>query len=234
MRSKLFVLSVGFAIGCGGGDSKPKLPDAKVFMDAAIDAAPVCTADAMLGNLNLMNTMPNDYFIIPMAGQANAGMKTLLIGGRLPSSTAAGADILAFEVVRPAAGYQTGTAYTFATALSNMYPAAAYVLGDLTQTDYAQLYWASSGSVTFTAVGEANGTTISGMVTAVNFREMNEMTSQEVPGGCTSSLGGLMFSVVHMDMPFNAEETEEGHGLTAGERAQVIKAIEKIKLAQQQ
>ena len=43
MRSKLFILSVGFAIGCGGGSDNPKLPDAKVFMDAAIDAAPVCS-----------------------------------------------------------------------------------------------------------------------------------------------------------------------------------------------
>jgi hypothetical protein len=202
------VLFVALAACGGGGNSKP---DAKIFLDAAIDAPPTCGVMANLGgpfSLGSMTDrvgdgtpagdMPVDWFSVPTTG-AFAGRTVFGFGGRLPGSNAAIADVLFVDVVKPTAGpFPLNTAQNFNADPNSVYVAASYLfadvdLADATGNTFAQILWANSGTVTLTSVGETTGGNNDGMITATNYREVDRMTGADAPGGCTTTLAGLNF-----------------------------------------
>jgi hypothetical protein len=136
-----------------------------------------------------------DYFDTVTNGP-DAGKVLFILGAGLPGSMTGAVDALFIEVIKPAAGFATGTAYNFNTdPNAATYVAASYILEDVNSQamSYTRIMYASSGSVTFSMIGENNGAAIRGTVPATNFREVNEMTGADVAGGCTVSLASLAF-----------------------------------------
>lgn len=227
MRYQLFGYSLVLAatVGCGGDDGPGVIvPDAKVFMDAAVDAAPLCTVtceanicDGQNGSPAPGGTMfpalilaaggtqqnptPIDaevIFVNDEMGSPLEGRTVLEFGGKLGEQNGLG-DYMIVRVVKPTAGnFPVGTAVPFNSdpnvAIPDTVLGQAFFLGDApAQGNPAQLYWASDGSITLNAVGEAVGDLINGEVTATNFREVDLSSGADVTGGCTSSVGGLQF-----------------------------------------
>ena len=192
MRYQMFGISCLLAVatvGCGDdGGMVMKMPDAKVFMDAAIDAPPACLVPATIPAGSLGNSMMprNGHFINKtMQGQVFFGL-----GLYLDQSMKTAITII---VPRPAAGFQTNTAYAFDPNPTSMTPTAlAYVEDGLDAQGNAQhTLWASNGSVTFTAIGQTAGATINGSSTTAMFREVDGMTGADIAGGCTTTDMGL-------------------------------------------
>jgi hypothetical protein len=209
-------------MGCGGGGSRP--PDAKIFFDdGLVDQVANCGVMASLGALDLVKAMPSDWIDTDRTG-ALAGRTVLTIGGRLPSSVAAATDVLVVDYVKPTVGgFQLNTAITFDPKTDAApYAAASYVFADLDETVtppyVANTYYASSGSITVTAVGETSGAAIKGSVSAVSYREIDEMGA-DVAGGCTTALTGMTFDVVHDGSSF-APPTGDSVGLQPLTRAE--------------
>lgn len=257
MRSQLFVLSVGFLIGCGGGSDKPKLPDAKVFMDAAIDAAPVCSVKCESNICDGMNGSPapgtsdfpalvlgseqmrvsGNWFYSPTMGGL-MGRTIFSVGGSV-NDVGGTRDIIIFDVVKPQPGnFPTNTAINFDPDPTAATPVAyalffgdAVVVNDQIQS-IAQLYYASNGSTTLTAIGETDGQQITGTITATNFREVDQMSGADVPGGCTASLGGLNYFLTQMAGAFQPTQPGEINGwkpLSADEWTAVRAKIDDLR-----
>lgn len=238
--SMLFVAPLA-ACGGGGesGDGMIRVDAATTQDGAPVDTPPqsVCLADADLGGLNL-GTMQmrssGDFFIQPMMGPL-AGRTIFLLAAGLPGGTATATDVLAVEVVKPAQGnFQTNTAIPFETnGASTTYAAASYLLADYNTTanppTWNQFYYASSGSVTLTAISEQNGGSITGTVDATTFVETDEMTGMAVAGGCQSSLQGLQFFLTQQAMAFDSP----AKNLTPRQAA-ALRAIESFRQVQQQ
>jgi hypothetical protein len=222
MRSRLLVVFVGLvsfvAVGCGD-DGGTKLVDAKVFLDAPppmIDAPAVCTTEANLMNLQL-GTMAapamGDWYQVYTMGPL-MGRTFFLIAAFLPGSAGGMGDAMVIELVKPAAGnFPVNQAQNFITDATAMtYTAASYLYGNVNANvmpfTYEQFLFASSGSITLTAVGEADGQLTTGSVSATTYIETNDMTGAPVPAGCMSALGGLTFTLRQMNMPF----TDNGGG----------------------
>ena len=152
---RLLALPVLFvAVGCGSdGTKKPMLLDAKVFLDAGIDAAPACSVMASLGSLTIGAAAPamGNYFSIPMSGP-DMGKKQFNLAGNLPSSTATEKDQLIFEYQKPAAGGFALTQKIFEPSANAPTTVDAFLLGDVTGTppnsNIAHFYWATTGALT--------------------------------------------------------------------------------------
>lgn len=222
MRSKLFVFGVTFAIGCGGGGGKKAIVVDAMIDSPTIDAPAACAVMASLGNLNLGNAMAmppmavtSDWIDTDRMGSLT-GRTVLSIGGRLPSSTASLLDVLIVDYVKPQAGnFLTNTPVNFDPDPAAAPPVAfSYVFGDFDTAAMTiqNFYYASTGSITLTAVGEADGSTISGSVAATNYREIDDM-NVDVPAGCTTSLGGLGFYLTQMTMAFDNKQNPGLEGL---------------------
>ena len=227
MRSKLFVLSVAFAAGCGGGGGKKaNLVDAMID-SPTIDTPPACAVMASLGNLNLGSAaapVAGEWFDTTRGGSL-MGRTVLSIGGRLPSSTATLLDVLIVDYVKPATGnFQTNTAINFDPNPKSAPPVAmSYVFGDFDMgaMTVQNFYYASNGSITLNAVGTTNGAPINGSptltppggVSATNYREIDDMNN-DVAGGCTTSLGGLGFFLTEMmGTAFQNQDPSQFEGL---------------------
>ncbi|MCW5804055.1 MAG: DUF4215 domain-containing protein [Deltaproteobacteria bacterium] len=146
-----------------------------------------------------------DWFDTPAQGP-NAGRKEFVIGARLPAdldNSNNTNDGMIVELFATAGVFVANQAKNFDTspgAASNMvaYDAAAFVLGDFDQAGTVlNLYWARNGSITLSAVGEANGAAITGTVTATDFADVDE-TGNVIPGGCTTKMGGLQLFLTQM------------------------------------
>ncbi|HEY5951626.1 MAG TPA: hypothetical protein VIV40_39300 [Kofleriaceae bacterium] len=234
-----FVLAAAAVVGCGGDDGgKVIVPDAKVYQDAPVDVPHVCALGTMntLGSLSLGTTAApasGDFFIVPTQG-ANMGKTVFLLGGKLNNDAAS--DILAFEVVKPTGGFQTNSAYPFNADPNAAYVAASYILGDYNSTamTLGTFYYASSGSATFTMIGEADGNAIVGSVAATMYREVDD-AGANVPGGCTASLGGLSFNLKQMAAPRVEQPmwTDPRVHISPAEWAAVTARIEAFKATQQ-
>lgn len=239
MRTQLFVAFAMSSLVACGGDDAPVTPDAKVFMDAPPDMTPACLAEIPAGTLSLGSMQmrrSGDYFVVPESGP-HMGKTVFFMGAGLPGSTAAVADILAFEYVEPdSGGFVTDAAISFETdgAMTN-YVAAAYILADVNRSamTIGQVYWASSGALTLTDIGESDGSMITGSVNTTNLREISQMTGADVPGGCTASLTGLSFALTQMaaTMPFAPEKTPSGDllELTEDEKLFLLGQIERLR-----
>lgn len=210
MRTQLFVLLAGSLLAaCGGGDGA-QMPDAKVYMDMAIDMPPACTVMgplSMLGFGSSAMRASGDWFQMPTQGPL-MGKTVFFIGAGLPGSTATSADVLAFQVVKGTSGFATGSAHNFST--DPKMPAAdyqAYVFGDYNSSSKtaAQVLWASSGSITITKIGESDASQIDGSVAATNYRQIDTSTGADTPGGCTLMLAGVSFALVQKNAPASPE-----------------------------
>jgi hypothetical protein len=234
MRTQLFVVLAGSLLAaCGGGDGSSQ-PDAKVYMDAAIDAPPVCAVVLPSGTVPIGTTAmraSGNWFQMPTSGPL-MGKTVFFIGVGLPGSTAASADVLAFQVIKPTGGFTTNTPINFeADPTMNTAPAAAYVMADYNSSTKtaAQLMWASSGSITLTAIGQANGNMISGSVAATNYREINQMTGADVAGGCTLHLDGVSFALTQMSSPAAPENpASEAYQPTPADMAAIASEIGRL------
>lgn len=208
MRTQLFVAFAMSSLVACGGDDAPVTPDAKVYMDAAPDTAPVCGITGPLGQLSfgtMQMRASGDWFQSPTSGPL-MGRTIFFIGAGLPGSTSASADVLSFQVIKPETGdFPTGSAINFepsptsTTVVANSYLLADYNSASKTS---AQVLWAGSGSITITAIGEGDGDMITGSVAATSYREINQMTGADVAGGCTLDLMGVNFALTQMAAPF--------------------------------
>jgi hypothetical protein len=213
MRTQLFSsILLAALVGCGGGGGSNK-PDAKIFLDAPIDAPPMCAVMASLGGLTLAGpgtpptALMSDWVDTDRMGSLT-GRTVISIGGRLPSSTAALIDVLIVDYVKPTTG-----GYVLNTPI-DMDPnpaAASYVFGDFDSSAMTiqNFYYASSGNITFMQAGDVNGAMIVGMQGATNYREIDEMNA-DVPGGCVTALTALNFNLVHQDAAFQAGQSAPG------------------------
>jgi len=209
---RLLALPVLFlAVGCGSdGTKKPQLLDAKVFLDAGVDAAPTCAVPNTFGALTLSNggaPVESDWFFVPTMG-ADAGKTVLSIGAGLPGSTATVRDIIVVNYVKPLTGFALNTAVPFDPSPTSATSVAyAYILGDYdTGTKMEAMdYFGSTGSITLTAVGESDGSAITGSFAASTYREIDE-NGADVANGCTSSLGKLDFLLKQKAMAFTGNE----------------------------
>lgn len=216
---RLLALPVLFvAVGCGSdGTKKPMLLDSKVFLDAGPDAAPMCGVKTMFGGLTLGTAaapagmaMPADWFDVPTTGPA-AGKTVLSIGAGLPDGTATARDIFILEYVKPVGGFALNTAVPFNPDPAAAYIAAAFLFSDVDSTGmtYNNFYYASTGSVTLTAVNEADAGITAGMMAATNMREVDEMTNADIPGGCATMFAGLSFNLKQTAMtPFTKTDAQ--------------------------
>ena len=246
MRNSMLGCSFFFAaamIGCGGDDDGgmiTPMPDAKVFMDAGVDSAPLCgtmSAAQPLGLGTMQMPRAGDYIEVPTTGP-QMGKTVFVLGAGLPGSTMTAIDALFIEVVKPGASWQpTNQAINFDTnAASTTYVAASYIIEDLNQgppVSYARVLWASSGSVTFTSINDTQGALINGQAAATNFREINEMTGADVAGGCTASHAGLGFFLQHMNAMARSEFPSFSDGaieLTPESLGAIQTLIEDIKV----
>ena len=199
---RLLALPVLFvAVGCGSdGTKKPMLLDAKVFLDAGIDAAPACSVMASLGSLTIGAAAPamGNYFSIPMTGP-DTGKKQFNLAGNLPSSTATEKDQLIIEYQKPVGGFAL-TPKNFEPSANAPTTVDAFLLGDVTgmppNSNIAHFYWATTGALTLTAIGEADGNPIMGSVSMSNLGEIDQMTGAPIAGGCATVLGGLTFNLI--------------------------------------
>ncbi|HUS27917.1 MAG TPA: hypothetical protein VMZ53_05395 [Kofleriaceae bacterium] len=197
------LIAVAALVGCGGDDGKPVVPDAKKFMDAAPDAPHLCGVMDSLGTLTFGSmAMPvvRQNFDVPTTG-ADMGKLEFFIAARLSMGTTPPIDALILDVIKPTAGFMTNTPYAFetdATATGSIV-ADAMVFGDFDGSQTIQnLYWAQQGALTFTAFTGAGAPTakdskINGTVTMVPFKEIDQETGELMPGGCSTSIGGLTF-----------------------------------------
>jgi hypothetical protein len=213
MRTQLFVLLAGSLLAaCGGDDNGTTMPDAKVYKDAAIDSPPACAVMGPLGMLGFgSSTMraSGDFFQMPTSGPL-MGKTIFFIGAGLPGSTATSADVLAFSIVKSTtgSGFVTGTAENFSTdptMQTATYQASVYGDYNSQTKSAAQILWASSGSITLSKIGETDGSQIDGTVSATNYRQIDQMTGADTPGGCTLALAGMSFALVQKAAPATSE-----------------------------
>jgi hypothetical protein len=139
------------------------------------------------------------------------GRTGFIVLAKLPPTNANPFDLIAIELVKPMGGaFPLDVPQSFETtpAVRTMpYSAVSYVLGDaVSLSSYQQFLLASNGSITLTAVGEADDGLTTGTVSAVLYKEVNEMTATYVDTGCTSNLGGLTLTLRQLNMGFTGGE----------------------------
>ena len=240
---RLLALPVLFvAVGCGSdGTKKPMLLDSKVFLDAGPDAAPTCGIKTMFGGLTLGTAaapaggaMPADWFDVGTV-PANMGKTILSVAARLPDSTATAIDLFVLEYVKPAAGFRLNMAVPFdPNPNQNPSTAYAYIFSDLDSTGmmFNNFYFASTGSITLTAVNEADAGITTGTMATANFREVDDMTGADIAGGCASTFMGLSFNLKQTATnPFvktDAQIQLEAGGVTSEQLKNVAARIQRF------
>ena len=85
-----------------------------------------------------------------------------------------------------------------AAAGTTAYAAAARINSDIDkQAAIGTFYWAASGSITVTQLGETAGSVIQGEVMTTSYHEVDQATGVAIADGCTTSLVALKFNVLH-------------------------------------
>ena len=236
MIAKMSILPLALmsVVACGGDDPKPMIttPDAKVFMDAP--APPPCSVDkAGFGTLGLGTMaapLESDWFEMPTMGPY-MGKTVFALGGGLPGSTMTVRDTLIILLPKGTGGFPMTAQMLDTTGNPTATtPAYGYILGDYdTGTmDFVNLYWPSSGSITVTAIAEPDGSAITGSVTAIDFREIDD--SGDVANGCTTKIGGLNFNLKQKAMAATGKGDDnvlDPSMLTPQQRLEVAKALAK-------
>jgi hypothetical protein len=225
MRIQMFgssLVAVAALVGCGGDDGSIKVPDAKVYKDAAIDAAPMCAVDMSIGAISLGGTTPaeGDWFYTPEMG-VNSGKKEFYFGAKLDAvettgkSPAGYGDYLIIQVVKGTA-FTLNVPYAFEPdASSTILNSYAIILGDLNdgQTELTNFMWAGDGSITFTAIGENDGDLINATVASTTYKDLDE-NDQVIPGGCSTNIASVTMKLkqkadtMAREMPFSGKQWE--------------------------
>lgn len=209
-------------VACGGDDGGGTVivPDAKVFMDAPPDNTAPCTAPATIPALRIgMEGMPISANWI--VDDQQLGGVIFRIASYLPNDME---NAMIIIIPRPEEGFDP-IEYPFdpdpnSTALS----AFAFMQANINQQTMMaeRILWASSGSMTFSQIGSAQGAAITGVISMTNFREVDpDANFADVPGGCTSSLTSLNF--------YGTQMTGVGFAPTEGEMTPA-KALELLKV----
>jgi hypothetical protein len=172
----------------GGGNNTP-MPDAKVFMDAAIDSPPACALPASFPGGTLgSDAMRQSLNWISKNAQTMAITFRILIPLDMTNK-----NFVQFVVPKQGASWTVNTPLNFEADPTKLATAAAFALvaeNLNTQTGTAdKLYLASSGSITFTEIAQTAGAKITFSTTAANFRQVDAMTGAVVAGGCTTMVG---------------------------------------------
>src|SRR6185295_17934726 len=96
------LIAAAALVGCGGDDGHVSVPDAKKFMDAAVDAPHLCGVDMSLGSLSLGTmaapVMRQNFDRIDMG--ADAGKLEFFIAARLSMGTTPPIDGLIIDVIQ--------------------------------------------------------------------------------------------------------------------------------------
>jgi hypothetical protein len=107
------------------------------------------------------------------------------------------------ELVSESGVFPANTAVGFdptsgAAAGMTAYAAAALIKGDLHPLDgtVQNFYWADSGSITVTEIGEADGSAIKATVMMTTYREVDQQTGDSITDGCTTMLVSLTFHLI--------------------------------------
>lgn len=235
---RLLALPVLFvAVGCGSdGTKKPMLLDAKVYLDAGVDAEPGCGVKPNLGGLALgdaqapagsMAPGADWYEVFPATALALAGKSYFDLGAGLPPNISGDAigDTLVVRYIKPQGGYLLNTAIPLNPDPAETVPVAyAFLYTDVTAAnEYNKFYFASSGTLTLTASNENDGGITTGMVSGVNFREVDPDTNADVPGGCTTKVA-VSFTLKQTeipDMPFQKNARQLDDRMLAAPQAQL-------------
>jgi hypothetical protein len=221
-KSCLLSVMVGL-VACGGDDGQAPT-------DASVDVPPhdCSVTRAQFTNLGLgMAGMPVGYphgtsgwFRTATSGTYD-GRRIFSIVAGLPDSLPSARDLFVLEILRPGSGFQTNAAYTVDPDPNSVLPAArAYIIGDLNPTtgSFGMVYWASSGSTTFTDVSEAFAADVSGKTTGLAFREVDNETGDDVIAGCTTSIDQLQFYLTNVESQTATGKDGEELSLVSVER----------------
>jgi hypothetical protein len=174
-----------------------------VFKDAAVDAPHICTIMDSLGALTF-GTMaaPRDSapgattgYFEKLDDGPDMGKLNFFIALRLNNDMPA-FDAIIIDVVEP---WATNTPYAFETdaTTTGAVKADALLFGDLDTSAMTvqQLYWAKSGAITFSKFEQplAIGSDIFGNVTQTMFKEIDQMSGEDVAGGCSTTMTSFNF-----------------------------------------
>jgi hypothetical protein len=194
---------LAFAGAACGDDGGSGTPDAPMIDAPPADTAPACTAlMAMYGGLTFgsMNMRQSGDWVTTDQNNVTA----FVLAARLPGSSMdnTAIDGMVITATKPTAGFTLNTPLSFDPSPTAQDPLASIsIVADLNLTTMtaAQAFQGANGTLTLSAVGEANGNPTTGVVSAVNFREINQTTGADVPSGCTSMIMGMNFFLTEMN-----------------------------------
>lgn len=174
--------------------------DAPMDSDAGTDAAHTCYLPMDIGGGAFgtqAQPIESNWFAMPTSGPL-MGRTVFSIPAQLNQQ--APINVLEIDVVRPAGGYAINTPYAFTTTPTATFVAQSMLYGnfDVNNSTFDQELFASSGSITFTQIGEAPSSNIFGTVSMTMYREIDQTTNADVPNGCTSTLTGIQFYLRQM------------------------------------
>jgi len=206
-----FLLTALVACG-GGGNSKP---DAKIFLDAPIDAPAACSVKCELKPPVTMadlcdgdnyksisfgsDAMPvsGDYFFDFGADAGPLANRTAFSIGLIVSESDTLADVMFIRALKPTTGpFPTGTAIAMDPDPNSATPAAfSFLFGDvmilngqIQPMTVTQDYWATAGAITFTTIAEADASIVKGQTAPIVWSEI-DMAGAVVANGCKINMG---------------------------------------------
>lgn len=196
--SRLFVMSclLGSAlVACGDdGGGGGGMVDAPKQIDAAIDSPPAvtCTYPASLpaGMVGTMAMPASGNFIV------KDNMNRVFFGLSIYITQDMKNDITLI-VPRPTAGFAPGTFNFDPNPMSTMPVALAYGEQGINGMTSEKTLYATSGSITFTAIGQTANSPIRGSISMTQLKEVDAQ-GNFVTGGCMSTIAGLSFFLTQM------------------------------------
>jgi hypothetical protein len=213
MRTQMFCsFTLVGLVACGGGGSKT--PDAKLFLDAAIDAAPACTIKCELKPPTIMvdlcegdnyksirlgtdaAPLERDNFFTFGADAGPLANRTAFNLALLVSESDTLGDVMFFRALKPTAGgFVLNTKVPFDPDPNSATPAAfSFLFGDVMINNnvidvntITQEYWATMGGITFTSIGEVDTSIIKGETAPTVWSEIDDMGAVKA-GGCAINM----------------------------------------------
>jgi hypothetical protein len=209
----MFVSLFGL-VACGGGGGS-KTPDAKLWLDAGIDAAPACTIKCELKPPTITVDLcegdnyksisfgsdatpaSGDYFFTFGADAGPLANRTAFSIALLVSESETLGDVMFIRALKPTAGgFVLNTAVPFDANPNSATPAAySFLFGDVMINNGAidvntitQEYWATMGGITFSTIGEADASIVKGQTAPTVWSEIDDMGVVK-SGGCAINMG---------------------------------------------
>jgi hypothetical protein len=200
-------------IACGGDDgggNNTPMPDAKVFMDAAPDMMAACALPATFAG----NTAGSDASRQSMNWISKNAQMVTAFRILLPLDMTQ-KNFVQFVATKQGASWTVNTPINFEPDPTKMATAGAYAMVaenlNLMTGTADKLYWASSGSITFTEIAQTANAKITFTTTPANFRQVNPMGGADIPGGCTTMVGIWQVFLRQMDLVALVPPTDVSH-----------------------